>query len=390
MSRKFIDLVRENIAIPPTKVGFSEDKWNKSWEGNCEKTDECKSVYEAGLVFGAIFSELRRLLEELYNDIPNTTNERLLRSFVAITNHDREVLFRIAVAQLHKNLPGSAYSQIVSNNVLGNELTIEEVEHACVDGISKAIYSAVNRIKNKQEIKSNKERLGEIKFVLKESIISQFYGFVEDYWRAILWRGYHFGYMDSDKTRILIKQPFSSEETSLEISQIRKLRLSSQSIPFLNDPNYLQYFDLDRCMYPKKEGRKRKVLARVLGREPNEIRIINASFRFKSTFLSGEFPDYYFSELVNDVFTLNEVLNVYRCLILYAHKCISKYPLNDAITSFNKACEFCHTVGRNELISGLNAATEISRIKLEGILDFLTFDGSSRKDIWANPLILAD
>lgn len=390
MSRKFIDLVRENKVTPPTKGGFSEDKWNKSWEGVCEKTDECESVYEAGLVFGAIFSELRRLLGELYKYIPNTTNKRLLRSFVAITNHDREVLFRTAMDQLHKDLPGSPYAQIFSNNVLGNEVTIEEVEHACVDGISKAIYSAVNRIKNGEEIKSNREQLEEIEFVLKESIISQFYGFIEDYWSAILWRGYHFGYVDSDKRKVLVKQPCSNEEISLEISQNRKLRLSSQSIPFLNDPSNLQCFDLDRCMYPKKEGRKKKVLARVMGREPDNIRLTNANFRFKSTFLSDEFPDYYFSEPVNDVFTLGEVLNVYRCLILYAHKCASKYPLNDAITSFNKACEFCHKVGRNELISGLNAATDLSRIRLEGILDFLTFDGSNKKDIWANPLVLVD
>ncbi|WP_370294002.1 hypothetical protein [Thalassolituus sp.] len=390
MNRKFIDLVRKNKIAPPTKPGFSADKWKKSWEKVCEKTDECRSVYEAGLVFGEIFSEYRRLLAELYSYVPDTTNERLLRLFVAITNHDREVLFRTAVAQIRNNLPASSYSQIVSNNALGNELTIEEVEHACVDGLSKAIYSAVNRIRNGEEIEGKKKFMDEIDFVMKESVISQFYGFLEDYWAAILWRGYHFEFKDCDNRKILIKQPCTSEETSLEISQFRKLRLSSQGIPYLNDPEVLQYFDLDRCMYPKKEGRKKKVLARALGREPNEIRILNANFRFKSIFLKEEFPEYYFSGLVNSSFTLNDVLEVYRCLILYAHKCVSKYPKNDAITSFNKACEFCHTIGRNELVSGLNAATGIPRVKLEDILNFLTFDGSSRKDMWANPLISAD
>jgi hypothetical protein len=390
MKRKLIDLVRKNKVTPPTKYGFTEDKWRTSWETDCEKTDACKSIYEAGLAFGSIFAELRKLLVDHYDNAPKTSNVRLLRSFVAITNHDREVLFRTAVAQLCKESAGSSYSKIVSNNVLGNELTIDEVAHSCVDGISKAIYFSVDRIKKGNEIESSDGHLSEIDFVLIECLISQIYSFSEDYWAAIIWRGYHFEYINGNKKRILIKQPLSNEETSLEISQIRKLKLSAQGIPFLNDPEILQYFDLDRCIYPKKEGRRKKVSTRVLGRESKEIRMANANFRYVCAFLSDEFPDYYFSEVVNGGFTLNDVLNVYRCLMLYAHKCVSKYPNNDSITSFNKACEFCHTVGRNELITGLNAATQISRTKLSDILDFLTFDVGNKKDIWANPILLAD
>ncbi len=254
MSDSFKKKVRNGQVKSPVQRGFKLKNWQKAWDETVDLSDSCEQLFNAGKVFHSILDELRTALTELYAKSPKVKNETLLMAYIAMSNRDRKILCKSNQARPEngKNI----FSRTISNNAVNNEITLQEVADGCVDGLQKAIFYCVNRIKKKESFSSPYGEIEILDFITVEANISQIYNMCENYWQAILWGDYSFNITDEGKKLYNVQQLQTAFEISYEASQIRRSRLSAQSAMIASGKNISHFFDDDSYLCIKKSGRK--------------------------------------------------------------------------------------------------------------------------------------
>lgn len=384
MSDSFKKKVRNGKVKSPVKRGFKLKDWQQAWDETVDLSDSCEKIFNAGKVFHSILDELRTTLTELYEESPKIKNETLLVAYIAMSNRDREILSKSSHAQPEnrKNI----FSITISNNSANNEITLQEVADGCVDGLQKAIFYCVNRIKKKEAFSSPYGKIEILDFITVEANISQIYHMIENYWQAILWGDYSFNITDEGNKLYEVQQLQTAFEISYEASQIRRSRLSAQSAMITSRKNISHFFDDDSYLCIKKSGRKKHLKKSSIKGADDMIRYFNSNFRVQELFLIDEFPE----ELLKaekSGFCIKETLNIFRLLVLLSHTCSENYPENDDFNNIKKLYEFCPKFKKTEFINGISIAAGYSFKKTKNILEFLEFDGTISRDLWCHPVI---
>lgn len=387
MSDSFKKKVRNGQVKSPVQREFKLNNWQKAWDETVDLSDSCEQLFNAGKVFHSILDELRTALTKLYAKSPKVKNETLLMAYIAISNRDREILCKSNQARPvnGKNI----FSRTISNNAVNNEITLQEVADGCVDGLQKAIFYCVNRIKKQESFSSPYGEIEIVDFITVEANISQIYNMCENYWQAILWGDYSFNITDEGNKLYNVQQLKTAFEISYEASQIRRSRLSAQSAMIASRKNISHFFDDDSYLCIKKSGRKKQLKKSSIKDADDMIRYFNSNFRTQELFLIDEFPE----ELLKAVksgFCIKETLNIFRLLVLLSHTYSEKYPDNDGFQNINKLNEFCPKFKKTEFINGISSATGYSFKKTKQILEFLEFDGAVSRDLWCHPVISID
>ncbi len=88
-NNNFKALVRRKHAKSPTQKGFKKEEWTRAWQSSSNNLDEDRMLYEAGIVFDDILSELREQISELYKSSPSIDIPQLIRAYCGIANRDR-------------------------------------------------------------------------------------------------------------------------------------------------------------------------------------------------------------------------------------------------------------------------------------------------------------
>lgn len=376
----FTKLVRNKDVKSPIDKGFDEVLWSKAFENSSGNQDADKSIYDAGIVFNTLLSELRAEIRELYKTQPNATQSQLIRAYCGMANRDIAIL-----AKQDVNLSPDLFAVTTSNNIIKNEISLQEVAHGCVDSIKYAITANIK--------KSPKTNSGDIKkdaflFMQNELLISQLYGLLEDYWRALVWGEYQFSTNDKINEIYEIRQIPSNLTVSHEYSQIRKLKNLAHVGLFLNNKAILAFSKDDTCLELRRVGKNSKLIVKTIGQLDETSQIINAQFRFQVTYIIESFPDYFLdSDHGNQGFTIFDIIDVFRILVILSQVSLHKFPQNHSVFSLKKAIEFSPKISNLELVIGISKATNLNIHKCKKIISFLTFSGSNQEDLWCYPIV---
>lgn len=379
----FKTLVRKKATKWPTKKGFKEIEWLRAWEISSNNTDEDVMIYDAGIVFDRILSELRKEISGLYKTPPNVKTSQLIRAYCGMANRDMAIT---VTSNIEK---GADLTSLTSfSNKFRNELSHQEIADGCVDAIECAIRSYQKRPTTPT---LDGGQMDAFSFMKRELVISQLYGAYEDYWLALVWGDFHFINIGSNNDEYEIRQIASDLVISNETSQIRKQKLAAQALTIVTNDAILNLLKDKGCIDIKRDGKKIKIMAKKVAQLAHEYQIVNALFSAQAFFSQDQFPSRFLNSEFNDCgFTLTDVLEVFRTLTILSQISVDKFPQDDSVFSFKKAISFCPKVDRGELIRGITKATNFDFDKCSKIIDFLTFKGEFDEDLWCHPIINLD
>lgn len=381
----FFEKIKNSSIKTPTQKGFCLTKWRKSWDSLKVGTasDRDAKLYKAGIVIFNLLEEVRKELGILYKvQTPNVTNNQLIMAYLSLSNRDRAIM---AKNYFKSNL--NIHSSTISNNAMGNEITLQEISDGAVDGLEKAIFVCKLRINNSQELVEGSDPITEMEFIIKEANLSQLYGMYESYWHAILWNDYELIEKDKEKKVYIVKQPMDKYGVGSIVSQIRKSRLGVQLATISTRPDFQRYYDKDKYISIIKNGRKKKLVCLSIENADDEIKAMNFDWRTKSIFLIDSFGVDVLGNQNEFGFSINESLEVFRNLILLSIIFTNKYPHNDSVFNFKKLFEYCPKINKIELKNALKKSTGFKVDKIDRILNFIEYKALKKQDLWCHPII---
>lgn len=379
----FKDKVRTGKVVPPTKRGYSDSKWSEAWAAHQPSDDNDQALFQAGPIIYSILQALRTQLNELYSQAPEVSNEMLLSLYFALSNRDRVILRK--QAQSLDVVREGVFSVTLPGKLKFNELTLQEIADTAVDGLSFAIRSTINR-KRSDDLVVGNGSLSIMEFIEREAAISNLYGVVESYWNAILWGDYRFETLNMERNVHAVIQSDDKLSIGAEYSQIRKMRLIAQRGSYATLPRMLEFSDASRYVTIKKDGRRKRLVAKDMRNAPDEVRYANSAWMSEIIFLSDDFPKSWLSDKSNKGFSIEQCLEVFRCLVLLAQEYDRRYPENNEVTSSKKLSVFCPVIKKVELIASISAAVDLGRSEVKEILQFLEYCGDTDQDLWCHPI----
>ncbi|ORE85800.1 hypothetical protein ATO7_10923 [Oceanococcus atlanticus] len=316
---------------------------------------------------------------------PKLHREVVIRSYIALVNRDRAILSRTTLRQPKQQ--ADVHSITVKGHYGVNDLTIQEIADGSLDGLQLAITSWIRKDTATHE-GSAENKIEPLQFISKESMLSQTYRSMEDYWNALVWNDYEFIVQDKTNRKYIFHQTPTPYELSAAFSQVRKQRLEAQFAGFASSPKLRAIFAKDAFLIcPKKVGKRKSVVAKAVAAASENLQGLNAIWKGRELFLADEFPDKFLERQQKYGFSVFEALDVFRCLSLLAEQIMESYPDHDAFQNLTKLRQFCPQLKRADMRRAISKATGLSLSKVGKILSFLSFQGRAKEDLWCHPLI---
>lgn len=376
----FYKLVRDGKIKQPNQRGFDLERWNKIYNKSNNKTKKDDDIYKAGIIVNDLLSQIRINLDSFYLQAPRIANERIYRSFVALSNRDQHVVMK-NLSTPEKGC--SIYSASTSKNIMGNKVLLKEVAEGSIDGLSNAIHHWFHK-KDLDEKRSPPENSIEpIDYIIYESYYSQLYNNIVSLWHAILWSEFIIEESKSESNHYIIKQPLTDIETKHISSLLRKEKLTTQNLMLLYNYNFHGKFNHD-VYITTLDG---KILSKKISDATEDIQLLNLSERLKILSLRFEFTDEQLNFKVVNNISISDLLESFRCLTILSHELSQKFPVNDGVQNINKLIQFSPQINKIELKSALAKALDKSFTEASEMVDFLTYTGQSKEEIWCHPIL---
>ena len=381
----FKEKVRSKVVLSPTDRKFSLKLWCEAWESEIAHTGEDRNFFEAGKVFHEIFSEIRAVLASLYAEkAPQLSQETHLELLVAVSNRDISILKGIQRDGVR--VGQSIHSVLSKANRFNSEVTLEEIAHGAVDGIELAVLEGIKAIKKSLVISAGKSPIDVLDFIGMEVDLSQLYGLYDQYWKALLWGDYEFVMSDSVCQMYEIRQLSSDREVSYELTSLRKSRLGMQSIMLHGNPLIVASYDDRPYIVPIGSGKKKALKTSLLKFAPDEIRFFNSKIQCELFSLSEDFPANLLEGQLPIGFSIKEVLDVFKLLILLSKQFQEKYPVDSKVGNCKKLLEFGTNVSKKDLLVAIVKSSGFKYDKARLILEFIVFNDKTR-DLWSHPVL---
>ena len=389
LEETFAESVRKGKIKAPNSNRFTAEKWNKEWrkfEGNSSVRDQ--KVYKAGIIIDSLLSEVRGELTELYSKAPKTTYEKLMLSYVALSNRTLAVAIKNTIEEVEANVKGTnIHAAMIKANIMGDKKSLGELAHGAVDGFQLAVQTCLRKIEKGEKLTVSEKPIDEVSFVIQESGLSQLYWGYLHLWQCLLWSDYNLIELDYEHKVFSIQQPKSEFEISFLNSSNRKDRLSGQTNMIASKPMIRSSFLEDRFVMMKRVNKRRVAYVTKVKDARDELISFNAAWRVRELELQSHYPEKWLTYDYGKGFSLNESLSVFRCMMLMANTLKNNFPDDDSVFTINKLNEFCPTVPILSLKIALCEATDLAAEKIDKILDFMTIKASPTSDLWCQPLI---
>jgi hypothetical protein len=381
----FKEKIQKNKIKQPTQIGFQLAEWDAFWDKETQRSASDTELYLAGKAVFEILCEIRESLKDLYKLSPKISNEELIRIYVALSNRDREILSKYSKENYKeaKNI----FSATINAGPINNELTLQEVADNCVDGIENAIRQCVKRMHDGKELSLSEQPLDILAFATRESQLSQLYGMHESYWQALLWGEYRFIERDKSNRVYAVVQDKTELEVSAAYSHIRKQKLGAQLSAIAGIDEISNHFDNDKYISVSKSGKRQTFPPRNIKNADPALIHLNATWRSQAAFLIDEFPKDILEIGDAHGFSVLNVIDVSRCLVLLAWQLTRKYPQDDGFYGAKKLLQFCPRASKLELAKGTAKVTGLSHQEVIRILEFLEYKAQKGQDLWCHPLI---
>lgn len=381
----FRDMLRSKKLKSPTDRGFDLKKWSKAWE--TVANDDEKNIFEAGISFNKLLSDIRNLTEDLYKEkFPGVSLNRMLELYCCVSNRD----IAIASKSLREGLTNGSniHGLLLDNNPAGNPLSGEEIFVGAVDGYQPAIRSCLYKLKTGSDILVGEKKTTPVDFIRHEAMLSNLYTSYEQYFQALVWGDYTYSREDC---KIIIQQQPSNKELALEVSNLRKSRSQIAHALSTSQPDAIKLFH-GKDNYIKVNFIKThevKFVITPIKKASLRLQAENASLFLNSADALESFPKELTNKHVDGCsFSLKEALTALRHLSLIAKQFAHHNTQHDSdIFSTNQMLRYLAQVNRRDLISAISRVTKISNSKAREIIDFITFSGEPKQDLWSHPLI---
>ncbi|WP_296230674.1 hypothetical protein [Pseudomonas sp. UBA4617] len=385
MNTSFRTLLRSQKLKSPTDRGFDLNKWAKAWE-NVANDDE-RHIYDAGITFNQLLGDIRSEIEKLYQDkFPGVNLSRMLELYCCVSNRDIAIASNAIKEGLFNG--ASIHSLLLDNNVAGNPLSGEEVTVGAVDGVQPAIRACLYKLNGSKEIAAGKKKIKPVDFIRHEAILSNLYSSYEQYFQALVWGDYSYS---KEGNKISIQQQPSSKELALEVSNLRKSRFQIRHAlsTAQTDATSLFHGKYNYIKIDFKKSGEANLIITPIEKAPLQLQAENASLFLSMHDAMESFPKELTSKNIGHLeFCLKEALEVLKQLSLiskqFAHK-NTQYDID--IFSANQMLVYLAQVSRRGLIQAIARATKLSNSKTRQIIDFITFSGEPKQDLWSHPII---
>ncbi|MFG5863096.1 hypothetical protein [Metapseudomonas sp. CR1201] len=382
----FKEAVRQKKIAQPINDKFSLDTWKKKWDETTDKDSSDSELYEAGIVFYTLLSEVRQKLHELYEESsPGIKPKRLLELYCGVCNRDWSIISSPDTWSLGDGRV-NVHSFSTKNNAGGNEITIDEAATVNIDGLHKAIGFTYKKAIAGNYINKGRSPIDELEFVKAESYLSQLYGLYENYWQALLWGGYEFELKDGKFVEV--RQSSSEPEIAYEISQKRRMKLETQAAIRAADPGFYTQFNKTLYVVPEGSGKTKNYSVSKIGDASKDLIFKNSEYFSSFETVLRSIPE---SLLLaahgKSGFTVVELIQVFRHLRLLAVQLKDKLPQDSECMSPGKLREYNVKINKNRLCLALIQATELAADKVYEIFDFIVFSKINKQDLWCHPIV---
>lgn len=386
MKSTFKELVQRKAVKWPSERGFDKAKWDDLWGKNKSESELDLGLYEAGHVFDRVFSAIRSELSNLYSQCPSFTREKLLQIYFGAANRNRHIIASTTVAKKEEGQEAKfLYSFTISNTSLGNAVTLQEAADTSVDAIQKAVS---NLIRMSAELKVANDPLDSMQFVKRELELSNLYDAYESYWMALVWGDYQFRSVHPQEELFEVVQQCSAFEESKCLSLSRKLRLYNQESMIILSAGFHHQFCDGFYIDVEGGGKKRALIVKDITNASDWLKLQSLSFQSEIDDIGRWFSTGLTEAIQSRIgVSIVDLLNVFKSLSLLAHSFSSRFPKNSGITNSKQFYEYCPKVKITELISAVSLASNLERTKCAKALDYLTFTGIGKRDLWCYPLV---
>ena len=384
--RIFLDKIRKNKIKNPLQRGFSIENWLKNYHDNLSLNDV--EIFQAGLIFNSTLDEIRVELKKLYEEEnPFSSYDELIKFYFSLSNRDKSLL----LTQMKEKTSSfsNQFHATFNNNPLQNELTANDVSTMCVDGLSKAIHTCIQKNDKGDKLKVSKNQLSKIEFAKKEGYLSQIYEIIENYWSLIALNDYKFlNKKIEDDTFYIVEEPNSEYEQILLISSERRMRISTHtSLISANNPS-INNLVKNTLKYVKNNKAFKVINSKAI---ENEILFSYISLKSQEVYLIDYIPQEFLENKYSNEFSILDILKVFNQLSLLAIQYLKGYEGIDtnievSDDGINRLLEFCPSLKKVKIIKSIAQATGFKYKQVEKILIFLEYKGTNKNDFWCNPL----
>ncbi|WP_417822672.1 hypothetical protein [Thalassospira lucentensis] len=393
----FSVMVKKGKIDQPTHKSFSRYEWDNQFfkylnylkENNINVYNQTSTIddintYSAGTIIDNLLSEIREESKKNNKQFKNLDDALLLKLFISYSNREMSML-----KNKQKN-EGHSITTDKMKSFNGNDLTASQISHGAIDGLQIAIKLRVNaKVQNELEHELLDDK-AYLKFIQKESILSQMYSTYESLWQAVLWSKYRITKIKKDDNIYVITQQKRKEDVNLRRSQDRIERTNIQERSIYAVKIDRQTYSNVMTIKPIKVDNGFTIYTTNLKKITNIHSINYHSWKKEVETLNNNFPSEWLSDNHKYNFSINDALEVMKHLSIFSFQLLEMLPKNPEVWTIKKLIKFCPIIDKKSLVDKLSIVTETSTKKTQEILDFLTASNSSKDDLWCHPIIKID
>jgi len=376
----------------PTQKTFSLKKWQKEYNSIGNKTERDESLFSAG---NWIFNRLDRIRQEVCKVSLPLPKEKLIKIHVGYIN--RTYNFVRLKTQIEKRSEDMTIfsEQIIQSkltgNTMGKDLSPDTILTSCVDGARFPLTLALLS-DDEKESKITIDALNVISNEQKIMLLGQYYSYLEEAWREILWND---NYIVTKDDMILIRPKGTIYDQARAISEYRKLAILQQGIG-----QTVHIWNTQISNKKKKElstrpvikiegcGKKRKI---TLSYDDTVEHV--PPYPFIARILSHE--EYLEDLLTSDLpslpgVSINLLLHSWEVIGAYVKPLAENFPADDSVYAIGTLYTYAPSILRKDLIDLLMEICKVDHIKADSIIEFFTFNPNGMGDLWSRPLVRLD
>lgn len=396
---EFTKRIQDGQVPGPLQRKFTVDRWKKALEA-AEDTDEAdKNLYVAGLAIHQKLNSIRARQKLSASESLSATTK--LRAFVAAANHNflaakQKTQAAIAEAgEKRAKLPVDGFRieellDVRLKLLSGFEASPDDVLESLVDGAETPIKVA---LQTNPDLSGN-PRMSQVQWsdIAMELNLGIFYRYAEDVWDDCLWNRYKV--VEKGNVKLFVPTDFDAKRGHV-MGLVRRQALGMQ----LSITVTTMYRDLvRRGLLPaarniraiERQG-KRQVIRLEKAEGPTRVQ---EDFAVMKAFAN----DPYYAELLDESLpdlgglTLQDVMNGWSVVSEAARVLADSVVARGGDTPDDAPAhtwlpQFVPVLQVDALVAALHASAGINPAAARKLVEFLTFRGEPKTELWAKPLV---
>lgn len=387
---EFFEKVRRGAVAGPRKRTFTLDAWKDAYERYLPSDAVDKNLYVSGRHIHAKLSAVRDVLSKLSLAKLSTTTR--VKALVAAVNHEYETLLLKTQEITEANrdeIHAKELAQLQVEAADGENYNVEAMLTTIIDGISIPIKVALASPNKVAEDSFSDVNWNEI---IQELNLAVIYGKAESIWEDCIWNDYK---LDGNRENMIaMPMKFEAKRGALA-AQDRKLVLGMEAT----------YYAIHAVKVLNAKGVELSVrqVKSVLGAGDNQHiefgdnEIDQDSHTMLIALREMACPPY-FESLIDEPqsllggLTLTQLFDGWLVVSLAA-RCLWEETSADrrtgtvGVNGESDMSKYIPFFRREALVAALQEATKISSEDASTLIEFLTFTGKGKQQLWTQPLV---